>query len=62
MASTGRRRLLEVTPRALHERVGLVFGSAQEVARIEGYHGDDSLDGYDSPLFGRRGLFANSPT
>jgi fructose-1,6-bisphosphatase I/sedoheptulose-1,7-bisphosphatase len=60
MASTGRRRLLEVTPRTLHERVGFVFGSSQEVSRIEAYHGDDSLDGYDSPLFGRRGLFANS--
>jgi fructose-1,6-bisphosphatase I/sedoheptulose-1,7-bisphosphatase len=58
MASTGRRRLLEVQPGALHERIGLVFGSADEVARIESYHREEPLDEYKSPLFGKRGLFA----
>ncbi len=58
MASTGRGRLLEVEPTALHQRIGFVFGSAQEVARIEQYHRDEPLDTYQSPLFGKRGLFA----
>lgn len=57
-ASTGRRRLLEVQPEALHQRIGFVFGSAQEVARIEQYHHDEPMDTYHSPLFGKRGLFA----
>jgi fructose-1,6-bisphosphatase I/sedoheptulose-1,7-bisphosphatase len=60
-ASTGRRRLLEVQPQSLHERIGFVFGAADEVARIETYHRDEALAGsYDSPLFGRRGLFADT--
>jgi fructose-1,6-bisphosphatase I/sedoheptulose-1,7-bisphosphatase len=58
MASTGRKRVLEVQPAKLHERIGFVFGAAEEVARIEAYHRDESLDNYDAPLFGRRGLFA----
>jgi fructose-1,6-bisphosphatase I/sedoheptulose-1,7-bisphosphatase len=40
--------------------VGLVFGSADEVARIEGYHHEEPHDTYASPLFGRRGLFAHA--
>lgn len=37
-ATTGRQRILEVAPTALHQRVGLVFGSREEVERIEAYH------------------------
>lgn len=59
MASTGRTRVMELAPSALHQRVGFVFGSADEVARVERYHNDDTQDdAYASPLFGRRGLFA----
>lgn len=56
-ASTGRERVLDRVPRLLHERVPLVFGGREEVARIERYHlGTES--GMDrSPLFGQRGLF-----
>lgn len=57
-ASTGRERLMAVPPDALHQRIGFVFGSKQEVARIEGYHRDEPPEAFDSPLFGRRGLFA----
>lgn len=57
-ASTGRSRLMEVKPEALHQRIGFVFGSAQEVARIEKYHAEEPGQSYESPLFGRRGLFA----
>ncbi|MBX3623092.1 MAG: class 1 fructose-bisphosphatase [Rhizobacter sp.] len=59
-ASTGRTRLLDVQPDALHQRIGFVFGSAQEVARIEKYHRDEPGNSYDSPLFGKRGLFATT--
>ena len=57
-ASDGRTRALEVRPEALHQRIGLVFGSADEVERIERYHAAEPPDTYSSPLFGRRGLFA----
>jgi fructose-1,6-bisphosphatase I/sedoheptulose-1,7-bisphosphatase len=59
-ATTGRRRLLDIQPASLHERIGFVFGSADEVTRIEGYHTDTLNDGFDSPLFGKRGLFADT--
>lgn len=59
-ASDGRSRLLERQPQALQEHVGLIFGSAEEVARIEAYHRERPDDTYASPLFGRRGLFANA--
>ncbi|URI08265.1 class 1 fructose-bisphosphatase [Aquincola tertiaricarbonis] len=59
-ASTGRRRLMTVQPESLHQRIGFVFGSAQEVERLEGYHRDEPMDSYSSPLFGKRGLFAAS--
>ncbi|HIJ61572.1 MAG TPA: class 1 fructose-bisphosphatase [Rhodospirillaceae bacterium] len=39
-ASTGRQRLLEVQPTSLHQRVGVILGSANEVARLEAYHGE----------------------
>ncbi len=58
LASTGEGRALELRPSSLHERVGYVFGSADEVARIERYHREVPDDDYASPLFGRRGLFA----
>jgi fructose-1,6-bisphosphatase I / sedoheptulose-1,7-bisphosphatase len=58
-ATTGRRRILDVPPQSLHERIGFVFGAADEVARIEAYHADNSHDGFDAPLFGKRGLFAD---
>ncbi len=56
-ASTGTQRLLEVTPRSLHERSGFVFGAANEVERIELYHREHNRRAYDAPLFGERGLF-----
>lgn len=60
MASTGRKRLLEVQPEDIHQRIGFVFGSTEEVARIEGYHRDEPPASYSSPLFGKRGLFAEA--
>lgn len=56
-ASTGHGRILDVVPDALHQQSGLVFGSREEVERIERYHHDHNWDDYDAPLFGARGLF-----
>jgi fructose-1,6-bisphosphatase I/sedoheptulose-1,7-bisphosphatase len=56
-ASTGRERVLEVAPKDLRQRVGFIFGSREEVERIDRYHRDHGLHDYDSPLFRVRGLF-----
>ncbi|QEW06700.1 class 1 fructose-bisphosphatase [Nitrincola iocasae] len=55
--STGHEALLEVTPTSLHQRIGVVFGSANEVRRIESYHKAPRTEVFHSPLFGERGLF-----
>lgn len=56
-ASNGHSRLLDAVPEQLHQRVGFVFGSRDEVDRIERYHRDHNLCECDAPLFGARGLF-----
>ena len=56
--STGREPLLGVAPTALHQRIGLIFGSRHEVERIERYHAEPSrTEEPVHPLFGERGLF-----
>jgi fructose-1,6-bisphosphatase I/sedoheptulose-1,7-bisphosphatase len=62
-ASTGRGPVLAVRPEALHQRVGLVFGSRHEVERIERYHAEPHPRYTDlaHPLFGERGLFREEP-
>ena len=59
-ATTGRQRLMELGPEALHQRVPLILGSRHEVERIERYHAE-YLSGADrpfiSPLFNERSLF-----
>jgi len=57
LASTGRERILDVSPNGLHQRVPLIFGARDEVERIEAYHREHNLGDYDAPLFGTRGLF-----
>ena len=59
-ATTGHRRILEVKPESLHQRIGFIFGSSEEVSRIEAYHAEEPLDTFKSPLFGKRGLFAST--
>jgi len=58
-ASTGRTPLLEVQPTGIHQRVGFVFGAADEVTRIEAYHAESYDDDPDPniPLYAQRGLF-----
>jgi len=56
-ASTGRQPVLGVKPSTLHQRIGLVFGSKNEVERIERYHHDPATRESVSPLFVERSLF-----
>ena len=38
MATNGRARILDIEPKGLHERVSVVIGSKNEVARVTQYH------------------------
>lgn len=61
--STGREPLLAVQPDALHQRIGVVFGSRDEVERIERYHAEpEPTNEPVHPLFSERSLFrADAP-
>jgi len=39
-ATTGRQRILDVAPDNLHQRVPVILGSRNEVARVTGYHAE----------------------
>ena len=56
-ASTGETPMLQVQPTALHQRIGLVFGSKNEVERIERYHTEPARNELINPLFATRSLF-----
>ena len=56
-ASTGSVPMLGVQPASLHQRIGLVFGSKNEVERIERYHAEPHHKEPDNPLFHERSLF-----
>lgn len=57
-ASTGVGPVLQVQPTSLHERIGFVFGSREEVERIERYHAEGPRHkDSNEPLFNLRGLF-----
>jgi fructose-1,6-bisphosphatase I len=56
-ATDGERRILEIVPDALHQRVPLVFGARDKVDRVARYHDGTLPPAERSPLFGRRGLF-----
>ncbi len=60
LSTTGRKHLLDVQPEGLHQRIPVVLGSRNEVARIERYHleHDAGTDRpFESPLFNERSLF-----
>lgn len=44
----------------MHQRIGLVFGSKNEVERIERYHREPALIKDDNPLFAERSLFRDA--
>jgi fructose-1,6-bisphosphatase I len=57
-ASTGRKRVLDIVPSSLHQRVPLIMGSIKNVQRVEHLHvGPDVALEANAPLFGHRGLF-----
>jgi len=58
--STGRGRILDVAPDAIHQRVPVILGSRSEVERLVRYHaeydaGEDTP--FKTPLFNARSLF-----
>jgi fructose-1,6-bisphosphatase len=59
-ASTGRGRVLAVQPSEIHERAPLIFGSKDEVARLDSHHADyDRGDAmvFKTPLLQGRSIF-----
>ena len=56
-ASTGRQPILAVAPSSLHQRIGFVFGSREEVERIERYHREPAQREPELALFTERSLF-----
>lgn len=56
-ASTGRQPVRMVKPTSLHQRIGLIFGSRNEVELIERYHTTSVAEDLPNPLFGERSLF-----
>jgi fructose-1,6-bisphosphatase I len=44
-ASTGRGRILDIAPTAIHQRIPLIMGSLGKVQRIDAMHRDDRDDG-----------------
>ena len=59
-ASTGSVPMLKVQPESAHQRIGFVFGSREEVERIERYHTEPQTPDLDTPLFNMRGLFRSN--
>jgi fructose-1,6-bisphosphatase I len=39
-ATDGRGRILDITPSALHQRIGVVLGSKNEVDRVTRFHAE----------------------
>lgn len=58
-ATTGHKRILDVTPKEIHQRVPLIFGSLNETGRVDRYYAELHHTGLRSPLFDYRGLFRN---
>jgi fructose-1,6-bisphosphatase I len=60
-ATTGKERVLDVVPTALHQKTPLICGSRDEVDRVMRIYSGQEFKGERSPLFGRRGLFRVLP-
>jgi fructose-1,6-bisphosphatase I len=56
-ATDGFVPILEIAPHTLHQRVPLIFGSRDKVARVVSLHLDGVPAAGQRPLFGARGLF-----
>lgn len=55
---TGTEEVLDVVPETLHQRLPLIFGSLDEVNRVEALHKMD-FQSPETPLFHARSLFRN---
>lgn len=56
-ATTGQKRILDLDPSTIHQRVPMIFGSSHEIRRVERYYCESGADGERSQLFSNRGLF-----
>ncbi len=56
-AITGSQQVLDIKPQSLDQRIGFIFGSKNEVERIQRYHREPQVKNLDAPLFGERSLF-----
>jgi fructose-1,6-bisphosphatase I len=59
-ATDGVRRIRDLAPQDLHQRIPLVFGAADKVERVARYYAGPPSTSERSPLFGQRGLFYNA--
>lgn len=57
MASDGFHRILDMVPYSPHQRVPLIFGSADKVRRVVDLHVSGVPQAGQRPLFAARGLF-----
>jgi fructose-1,6-bisphosphatase I len=60
MATDGKRRILDIVPRELHQQLPVVFGAAVEVERLLCIQNSPSALTSRSPLFRDRNLFRSS--
>ncbi len=60
-ATTGKERVLDIVPSALHQKTPLICGSRGEVDRVIRLYSGVDLKSERSPLFGRRGLLRAWP-
>ena len=58
-ATTGHKRVMEVQPEAIHQRIPMIFGSSHEIRRVERYYAESEMHGERSQLFKKHGLFRN---
>jgi len=56
-ASDGSERILDLIPKSIHQRVGLVFGAQDKVERVRHHYQGLRPSSERSALFGARGLF-----
>lgn len=56
-ATTGLQPIMAVQPTDIHQRIPFIFGSREEVERVERYYAEPLNTGTLSPLFAERGLF-----
>ncbi len=56
-ATDGTHPILSLAPTHLHQRIPLIFGAHDKVARVRAYYAGELAIAERSPLFGRRGLF-----